>query len=95
MLEANEMASLHNHTDKGSLLDSTLTIDQLVKQAKDLNYKAVGISEHGTMHTYVDFYKACKEHDIKGIIGVKCTKQITYTIKKLTLKVSSSFDRKE
>ena len=70
MLEANQMASLHNHTDKGSLLDSTLTIDQLVKQAKDLNYKAVGISEHGTMHTYVDFYKACKEHDIKGIIGV-------------------------
>ncbi len=71
MLQASEMASLHNHTDKGSILDSILTVDELVEQAKEFGYKAVAITEHGTLHTFVDFYKKCKEVDIKPIIGVE------------------------
>jgi len=69
MLSANEMSSLHNHTEKGSLLDSTLTVKQLVQQAKELNFRGVAITDHGTMSAYVDFYKECKKQDIKGIIG--------------------------
>jgi DNA polymerase III subunit alpha len=69
MLDAKFMASLHNHTDRGSLLDSTLTIEKLVSQAKELGFRAVGLTEHGTMHTFVDFYKACQKHGIKGIFG--------------------------
>jgi DNA polymerase-3 subunit alpha len=65
------MASLHNHTSRGSLLDSILSVDELVEQAKSFGYKAVAITEHGTMHTFVDHYKKCKEVGIKPIIGVE------------------------
>jgi DNA polymerase III subunit alpha len=71
LLHASKMASLHNHTDRGSLLDSILTVDELVEQAKEFGYSAVAITEHGTMHTFVDHYKKCKEVGIKPIIGVE------------------------
>jgi DNA polymerase III subunit alpha len=69
MQPAELMASLHNHTDRGSLLDSTLTVQKLVGQAKELGFKAVGLTEHGNMTTYIDFYKECKKQGIKGILG--------------------------
>ena len=71
MLPASEMASLHNHTSKGSLLDSTLEVEELVSQAKELGFRAVGISEHGSMSSFIDHFKACKKYGIKGIIGVE------------------------
>ena len=71
MLDANLMASLHNHTSKGSLLDSTIDTEELVIQAKELGYKAVAVTDHGSMSSFIDLYKSCKKHDIKGIIGVE------------------------
>jgi DNA polymerase III subunit alpha len=71
MLRASKMASLHNHSDKGSLLDSTLSIPQLVSQARELGFNSVALTDHGSMSGYIDFYKECKKQGIKGIIGVE------------------------
>lgn len=64
-----EFVHLHNHTVRGSLLDSTLTVKQLVSFAKENNQKAIAVTNHGKMHDFVDFYKECKKNDIKPIIG--------------------------
>lgn len=64
-----DFVHLHNHTVRGSLLDSTLTVKQLVSFAKQNNQKAIAITNHGKMHDYVDFYKECVKNDIKPIVG--------------------------
>lgn len=61
--------NLHNHTARGSLLDSILTVEQLVKFAVDNDQNSIAITNHGRMHDYVDFYKQCIANNIKPIIG--------------------------
>lgn len=63
------MIHLHLHTSRGSLLDSILEVDEAVNFAKDNNQEAMAITDHGTMFNYVDFYKECKNKNIKPIIG--------------------------
>lgn len=63
------MINLHCHDAKGSLLDSTMTVDQIAEFAKNNNQFAIGLTNHGTMYSYVDFVKACKKRNIKPIIG--------------------------
>ena len=60
---------LHLHTAKGSLLDSILTVEDAVKFAKDNGHKAIAITDHGSMASFVDFVKECKKNNIKPIIG--------------------------
>lgn len=64
--------SLHTHSNY-SLLDGEAKIPDLVKRAKGLGMKALAITDHGNMFGAVKFYKACKEHDIKPIIGCGAT----------------------
>lgn len=59
---------LHNHTNK-SLLDSILTVDQMVKFCKTNNQTAIALTDHGCMFEMVNFYKACIKENIKPIIG--------------------------
>lgn len=59
---------LHLHTEY-SLLDGACRIEQLVLRAKELNMQSLAITDHGNMYGAVDFYKACKKHGIKPIIG--------------------------
>lgn len=59
---------LHVHTEY-SLLDGACRIEQLVLRAKELNMQSLAITDHGNMYGAVDFYKACKRHGIKPIIG--------------------------
>ncbi len=61
---------LHNHTHY-SLLDGLTKIDELVQQAKEDGSPAVAITDHGVMYGVIEFYKTCKKHDIKPIIGVE------------------------
>lgn len=63
-----EFVHLHNHTEY-SLLDGSARIKKLVKRAKELNMKALAITDHGVMYGVIDFYKACLEEGIKPIIG--------------------------
>lgn len=61
-------AHLHVHTEY-SLLDGMSRIEELVIRAKELGMKAVAITDHGAMFGIIDFYKACKKHGVKPVIG--------------------------
>ncbi|MDP6964765.1 MAG: DNA polymerase III subunit alpha [Acidimicrobiales bacterium] len=61
---------LHVHTEY-SLLDGAARIGELVKAASDDGQKALGITDHGNMYGILDFYRACKDHDVKPIIGTE------------------------
>lgn len=68
-VSSGDFVHLHNHTVRGSLLDSTLTVKQLVNFASINNQKAIAVTNHGKMHDFVEFYKECKKFGIKPIIG--------------------------
>nr|WP_100331832.1 DNA polymerase III subunit alpha [Bacillus xiapuensis] len=53
-----------------SLLSSTLSISKLVAKGKELGYKALAIADRNVMYGVVPFYRACKEANIKPVIGM-------------------------
>ena len=61
--------NLHVHSALGSLLDSILTIEQIVKYAADNKQPAVAISDHGTMHGFVDQVELCNKYGVKPIVS--------------------------
>lgn len=63
-------AHLHVHTEY-SMLDGFSNIKKLIKRVKELEMSAVAITDHGTMHGVIDFYKAAHAENIKPIIGVE------------------------
>ncbi len=70
MSEQQPFVHLHVHSEF-SLLDGLSRIDHLAKQAKKLNMPALALTDHGTMYGTMDFYRACKRHGIKPILGVE------------------------
>ena len=69
---------LHVHTATGSLLDSILTVDEMVAFAKKNKQKAIAVTDHGTMTSFVNLVKACKKNDIKPIVG-NCNRSDWFT----------------
>ncbi|HEV2339377.1 MAG TPA: DNA polymerase III subunit alpha [Patescibacteria group bacterium] len=63
-----DFVHLHNHSEY-SLLDGLSKVKTMVKRAKELNQKAVAITDHGSMYGVIYFYQACKEAGVKPIIG--------------------------
>lgn len=61
--------SFHNHDCLGSLLDSSLKIEDLVKWAVANKMKAVGTLNHGNMTSCLKLYKLCKNAGIKALLG--------------------------
>ncbi|MDO8638140.1 MAG: DNA polymerase III subunit alpha, partial [Candidatus Daviesbacteria bacterium] len=59
---------LHGHTEY-SLLDGLSKVKKLVKAVKDMEMPAVAMTDHGVMYGAIEFYKTCKENEIKPIIG--------------------------
>lgn len=68
MEDNKEFVHLHVHTEY-SLLDGSGKISKLIARAKELNMKALAITDHGAMYGCVDFYKEAKAQGIKPIIG--------------------------
>jgi len=62
------LTPFHIHSDY-SLLHSTIRIKDLVKTAKDYGYTALAITELDNMFSAIEFYEACKNNEIKPIIG--------------------------
>lgn len=60
--------SLHLHTIK-SVGDSILKIDDYIEKAKEMNLNSLCVTNHGTMSDSFEFYKKCKNNNIKPIIG--------------------------
>lgn len=63
-----DFVHLHNHSEY-SLLDGLSKVKNMVAQAKKLGQSAIAITDHGSMYGVIKFYKACKDADIKPIIG--------------------------
>lgn len=65
-----DFVHLHLHTEY-SLLDGFARINRAVKRTKELGMPALAITDHGTMFGVIDFYRACKQAEIKPILGVE------------------------
>ena len=63
-----DFVHLHNHSEY-SLLDGLSKIPEMVKRAKDLDMKALAITDHGNLYGAIKFFTACREQGIKPIIG--------------------------
>ncbi|MBD2872906.1 DNA polymerase III subunit alpha, partial [Paenibacillus arenilitoris] len=59
---------LHAHSEY-SLLDGAARIVDLAARAAELGMKALALTDHGVMYGAIPFYRACRAHGIKPIIG--------------------------
>ena len=59
---------LHVHSEY-SLLDGATGIDALARRASELGQPALGLTDHGVMNGALEFYKACRKHGIKPVLG--------------------------
>lgn len=59
---------LHIHSQY-SILDSAASIESLAAKAAEYQMSALALTDQGNMFGAVDFYKACKAHKVKPIIG--------------------------
>ncbi|MBS0654377.1 MAG: DNA polymerase III subunit alpha [Verrucomicrobia bacterium] len=63
-----QFVHLHVHSQY-SILDASASIPGLIKKAAHLKMAALALTDHGNLYGAVDFYKGCKEHSIKPLIG--------------------------
>ncbi len=61
---------LHVHTEF-SMLDGAARLDELVATAAADGQPALGMTDHGNMYGTLDFYKECRKHGVKPIIGTE------------------------
>ncbi|ALM28348.1 DNA polymerase III subunit alpha [Bacillus altitudinis] len=65
------MSYVHLQVHSGySLLSSAAKVEELVLKAKELGYQALALTDDHVMYGTVEFYKECKTHGIKPIIGL-------------------------
>ncbi|PAV30392.1 DNA polymerase III subunit alpha [Virgibacillus profundi] len=56
-----------------SLMNSTITIEKLVKQANLLEFDSLALTDEHVLYGVIPFYYACISHGIKPIIGMTVT----------------------
>lgn len=59
----------HLHLAYGSVGDSIILLDPLIEKLKELNMQTVCVTNHGSLADMYDFYYACRDNNIKPIIG--------------------------
>ncbi|MER2599293.1 MAG: DNA polymerase III subunit alpha [Caldilineales bacterium] len=67
---ANDFVHLHVHSEF-SLLDGLGKIEKLVQRAQRLGQTALALTDHGTMHGVIPFFRAAKAADIHPVVGVE------------------------
>lgn len=65
-----DFVHLHNHTNH-SVLDGLTKIPELVSLIKDFGMNAVGMTDHGTLSGWIEFYKAAREQGVKPLLGIE------------------------
>ncbi|MFQ5506859.1 MAG: DNA polymerase III subunit alpha, partial [Planctomycetota bacterium] len=65
-----DFVHLHVHTHF-SLLDGACRLDGLVEKAAGDGRRALALTDHGNLFGAVPFYKTCRAHGIKPIIGIE------------------------
>src|ERR1051325_719312 len=63
-----EFVHLHLHSEY-SLLDGACRLDRLMERARELNFPAIALTDHGVLYGAIDFYQAARDAGIKPIIG--------------------------
>lgn len=64
--------SVHLHVRSCyTLLQSTMTIEKIIKQTKKNGFHAVALTDKNVMHGAIAFYHACKKAQIQPIIGME------------------------
>ena len=63
--------SLHNHTEQGSPLDGMNDVNKLFSRAKEIDHPSLAITEHGTLVSHYDAYKASRKTGVKLIPGIE------------------------
>ncbi len=56
-----------------SLLSSAAKVEALVEKASSLEFKALALTDENVMYGAIAFYKECRKHGIKPIIGMTAT----------------------
>jgi DNA polymerase-3 subunit alpha len=67
---SSEFVHLHTHSEY-SLLDGLGRVKNLVAEAKRLGQPALALTDHGSMHGAVEFFRACRAGGIRPIIGLE------------------------
>jgi DNA polymerase-3 subunit alpha len=67
---ADGFVHLHNHTEY-SMLDGAARVEDMVLAAKADGQSAIAITDHGNLYGVIDFYEACRKHEITPIIGLE------------------------
>jgi DNA polymerase-3 subunit alpha len=58
----------HVHSDN-SILDSSISAEELASEAARLGMKSMALTDHGNIFGHVEFYQACKKVGIKPVLG--------------------------
>jgi DNA polymerase III subunit alpha len=69
-VSSTEAVHLHVHSEY-SLLDGACKIEALAARAAELGMPALGLTDHGVLNGAVEFYKACRKHGVKPIVGLE------------------------
>ena len=54
-----------------SLLESTLSVNDIVRLTKENGMKSVALCDHNVMYGSIAFYRACMKNDLKPILGLE------------------------
>ena len=65
-----DFCHLHVHSEY-SLLDGLGRTKDLAAEAARLGQPALALTDHGVMHGAIEFFRNCKKHEVKPIIGVE------------------------
>ncbi len=67
---AKKFVHIHLHTEY-SLLDGMSKISDLLTHVKENGMDTVAMTDHGVMYGAIEFYKKCKNEEVKPIIGME------------------------
>ena len=65
-----QVAHLHVHSEH-SVLDGACNIKEMAARAAELDMPALSLTDHGVMNGALDLYKACRDNDVKPILGIE------------------------
>lgn len=66
-----DFVHIHTHSSIGSMKDSLVSVAELFNKAKELNQKAIAITDHGHLTALFDAYKEYKKTGVKFIAGIE------------------------
>ena len=69
-MKPSDFVHLHCHSTY-SLLEALPSPEEIAERAKELGQSAAGIGDKGFGYGLVEFYKACKAHSIKPVLGIE------------------------